>query len=98
MTEDLPDHIVEAINREATRRSVGKPEAVSPLKQQVAGDHYTSMRIQPLEFSMANGLNSCQHTAIKYIVRRKGNRIEDIDKAIHTLRIWRDMIERGEAE
>ena len=70
-------------------------------EQQVGGDHYTKMPIQPLEFSMFNGLNACQHTAIKYIVRRKTidptKRLEDIDKAIHTLRIYRDLIERGEA-
>ena len=84
--------------REATRRSTGTPEAVSAMTQQVGGAHYLAMPIQPLAFSMANGLNACQHTAIKYITRRKGNRLEDIDKAIHVLRIYREMIERGEAD
>lgn len=84
--------------REATRRSTGAPEAVSPRLQQVGGSHYLNMAIQPMEFSMANGLNACQHTAIKYIVRRKGNRLEDIDKAIHTLQLYRDLIAKGLAE
>lgn len=70
------------------------------LKHQVGGTHYIEMAVQPIEFSMRNGLNACQHTAIKYIVRQKGDkekRIEDLDKAIHSLLIYRAMIERGEA-
>lgn len=86
--------------KQAVRRNTGFPQAVQKpaLSDQVGGDHYKSMKIQPIEFSMANGLNACQHTAVKYIVRKKGNRLLDIDKAIHTLRIYRDMIEKGEAE
>jgi hypothetical protein len=97
---ELERTLADALGREANRRSRGFPQAVqrSALDEQVGGSHYKSFKIQPLEFSMANGLNACQHTAIKYIVRRKGSRLEDIDKAIHTLRIYRDMIEKGEAE
>ena len=87
--------------REATKRSTGKPEPVGALLQQVGGSHYTTMAIQPLAFSMANRLNACQHTAIKYIVRRKGDRaarVQDIEKAIHTLQIYKGMIERGLAD
>lgn len=86
------------LNREATKVAVGQPTMVSPMLQQVGGSHYMDMKIQPIEFSMANDLNACQHTAIKYIVRRKGNRLQDIDKAIHTLHIYREMIANGEAE
>jgi len=62
-----------------------------PSDTQVGGNHYAQMKIQPMEFSMVNGLNPMQHTAIKYIVRvdRKGNGDEDIDKAIHTLQLWK---------
>jgi hypothetical protein len=86
------------LSREATKVAVGQPTIVSPKLQQVGGSHYMDMKIQPMEFSMANDLNACQHTAIKYIVRRKGNRLQDIDKAIHTLYIYREMIANGEAE
>ena len=71
------------------------------MTTQVGGDHYTKMAIQPIEFSMANKLNACQHTIIKYVVRKKGDRdkrLEDLDKAIHTLQIYRALIVRGEAE
>ena len=58
---------------------------------QVGGDHYTKMKIQPMQFSMANNLNAMQHTIIKYVTRvdLKGNGDEDIDKAIHTLQLWK---------
>ena len=87
-----------ALAREAIRRHSHQPEPVPALAQQIGGEHYKNMAIQPIEFSMANHLNACQHMAIKYIVRRKGDRLQDIDKAIHTLRIYRDMIEAGQAE
>lgn len=58
------------------------------LKVQVGGDHYKSLKIQPMEYSMKNELNACQHTAIKYITRykNKGGK-QDILKAIHTLQL-----------
>jgi hypothetical protein len=95
--------IQDVINREATRVAQGEPQQIpmDALGSQVGGDHYVHMSIQPIYFSMLNGLNACQHSAIKYIVRRKSgataDRLADIDKAIHTLQIYRDMIGRGEA-
>lgn len=60
----------------------------SALKVQVGGDHYKSLKIQPMEYSMKNELNACQHTAIKYITRYKNkNGKQDILKAIHTLQL-----------
>jgi hypothetical protein len=49
---------------------------------QTGGDHYTKLAIQPMEYSMANGLDACQHTIIKYVTRfRDKNGIEDLVKA-----------------
>ena len=64
---------------------------MNPKDTQVGGNHYTKMKIQPMEFSMANNLNPMQHTVIKYVTRvdLKGNGDEDIDKAIHTLQLWK---------
>jgi len=64
---------------------------MNPKDTQVGGNHYTKMKIQPMEFSMANNLNPIQHTVIKYVTRvdLKGNGDEDIDKAIHTLQLWK---------
>lgn len=65
---------------------------VNPLAQQVGGSHYKSMKIQPIEFCMANNLNACQAIAIRYICRYKNkNGAQDIDKAIHTLQILKQI-------
>ena len=58
-----------------------------PTKRQVGGDHYTTLVIQPMEYSMCNKLNALQHTAIKYITRypSKGTPIEDLFKARHCI-------------
>lgn len=53
---------------------------------QVGGSHYLGLKIQPMEYSMANDLNACQHTAIKYITRYKDkNGKQDLLKAKHTI-------------
>lgn len=62
---------------------------------QVGGDHYAKMAIQPMEYSMKNGLDACQHTAIKYISRfRDKGGIEDLRKAKHVI----DMLIEFEEE
>ena len=63
-------------------------------ESQVGGDHYKNMKIQPMEYSMANGFNACQHTAIKYIGRYNsigGQGVKDINKAIHTLELLKEI-------
>ena len=53
---------------------------------QIGGGHYKDMAIQPMEYSMKNGLDACQHTAIKYISRfRDKGGIEDLKKAKHVI-------------
>ncbi|MBL4795804.1 MAG: DUF3310 domain-containing protein [Oleispira sp.] len=61
---------------------------MTELDTQIGGTHYTDMKIQPLEYSMANNLNACEHSVLKYISRhkQKGGR-EDLLKA-------RDMLDK----
>ena len=75
------------MNHNIKEEKVQKEETA--LGTQIGGDHYKSLPIQPMEYSMANGLNACQHTAIKYITRYKdkGDPRENIEKAIHTLQL-----------
>lgn len=62
------------------------PPAKSAWDTQVGGSHYTKMKIQPFQFSMANGLDPMQHTIIKYVARfRDKNGIEDLEKAKQTI-------------
>ena len=70
-------------------------QQVSATDTQVGGDHYTKLAIQPMRYSMENGLDALQHTVIKYVTRfRDKNGIEDLEKAKHCI----DMLiefERG---
>lgn len=59
----------------------------NPLDTQVGGDHYKTMKMQPLEYILANNLGFCEGAVVKYISRRKGNRIEDLKKARHFIEI-----------
>jgi hypothetical protein len=60
--------------------------ASSALDIQIGGDHYKKMRVQPMEYSMANGLDACQHTIVKYVTRfREKGGIQDLEKAKHTI-------------
>lgn len=61
-------------------------EPPSALDVQVGGDHYKKLKIQPMEYSMANGLDACQHTIIKYVTRfRDKGGIADLEKAKHCI-------------
>jgi len=53
---------------------------------QIGGSHYKKLAIQPMEYSMANRLDACQHSAVKYITRHAdGAGKKDCYKAIHTI-------------
>ena len=62
-------------------------DALLASDTQVGGDHYTKLEIQPMTYSMANGLNALQHTALKYITRYqdKGTPLQDLAKARHCI-------------
>ena len=64
----------------------------SALQTQIDGNHYKDLKIQPMEYSMANKLDACQHTAIKYITRfRDKGGIKDLDKAIHCIQMLKEF-------
>lgn len=57
---------------------------MSALSTQEGGDHYRSMKIQPVEFITANRLGFCEGNIVKYVSRHgsKGGR-KDLLKARH---------------
>lgn len=58
---------------------------------QCDGTHYKTMAIQPMEYSMANNLNSLQHTIVKYVSRYKDkNGVADLKKAKHCIQMLID--------
>lgn len=65
---------------------------MSALKTQVGGDHYKRLPIQPMQYSMANKLDACQHTIIKYVTRfRDKGGIDDLQKAKHVIDMLIEM-------
>jgi len=63
-------------------------ELGSASLQQVGGDHYCNMAIQPAEYAQLNNLNFIEGCVVKYVSRhRNKNGAEDIKKAIHFLNL-----------
>jgi hypothetical protein len=68
---------------------------VAASKTQVAGNHYSKLKIQPMEYCLQNDLNYGQSNAIKYITRYKDkNGIEDLKKAIHCIELLIEFEEK----
>ena len=62
----------------------GSNLSVSALDKQVGGNHYTTFKIQPIEFIIKNKLSFIQGCIIKYICRFENkNGIEDLEKIKH---------------
>jgi len=56
----------------------------NPLLIQIGGDHYMTMKIQPVEFIHANNIPFLEGNIIKYICRHKSkNGKADLEKAKH---------------
>ena len=72
----------------ARKAELERVEKTIALETQVGGNHYSSMKIQPIEYTMKNEMNPLQHTVIKYVSRYQAkNGIEDLKKAIHSLEL-----------
>ena len=57
---------------------------MSSFYDQVGGDHYKRLRIQPLEYALQNELGVCEHAVIKYVTRwRDKDGTADLLKARH---------------
>jgi len=54
-------------------------------KEQVGGNHYASHRIQPWDIILDYKLDFWAGNAVKYILREKKDRLEDLKKARHYL-------------
>lgn len=61
-----------------------KHEEAPSLDRQVGGGHYKDLKIQPIEYIVANDLSWCEGNIVKYITRHKmkGGRA-DVEKVIH---------------
>lgn len=80
----MSDGMSEMAWEEMEARGRKTQEAYDALNKQVGGQHYASMKIQPVEFITANDLGFLEGNVVKYICRHHAkNGAEDIKKAIH---------------
>jgi hypothetical protein len=54
-------------------------------QKQVGGSHYKDRAIQPWDIILEYKLDFWEGNALKYLLRRKNNRLEDLKKARHYL-------------
>ena len=71
-----------------TSKDIFKGTTYDSLDEQVDGNHYKKMKIQPAYFINENRLEFAEGNAIKYICRHKAKgKAKDIEKAIHYLQM-----------
>lgn len=67
----------------------------NPFETQIGGTHYKSLKIEPIQYILANNLSFIEGNVIKYVTRWKTkNGIEDLKKARHYL----DLLIKHEEE
>lgn len=90
MTNDIPTGAVSTDLPIALGKfqTAGSEDGRRPLLQQVGGNHYKKLKIQPVEYVHANGIGYFEGTAIKYLSRWKDKGgLEDLRKAIHFIEL-----------
>ena len=71
-----------------TNKDMFKGTNYDSLDEQVDGNHYKKMKIQPAYFINENRLEFAEGNANKYICRHKSKgKSKDIEKAIHYLQM-----------
>lgn len=98
--EDLYELIEPVISKEDKPTDLGaKDDSLLASQTQVGGDHYTKMKLQPLEACYQRygyfGLKASIHTKVDKYFRSKDNEIEDLKKAIHCIQL---LLEKAELE
>jgi hypothetical protein len=69
---------------------------MSALNTQVAGGHYKSLKIQPIEYIHANGIPFAEGSVIKYVTRwRDKGGIADLEKAKHFLELLIELEQKA---
>lgn len=68
---------------------------MSALDTQVAGGHYKSLKIQPIEYIHANSIPFAEGSVIKYVTRwRDKGGLADLEKAKHFLELLIELEQR----
>ena len=63
----------------------------NPLTVQPGGNHYKRLEFQPIEFAMANSLDPCTFSLLRYLTRigneGKGQDTLDLEKCLHYIKL-----------
>ena len=69
---------------------------MSALEKQISGNHYKTLKIQPIEYIHANGLPFAEGSVIKYVTRwRDKGGIADLEKAKHFLELLIELEQKA---
>lgn len=69
----------------------------NPKDTQIGGSHYKKIKIQPIEYILANDLGFCEGNVVKYITRYPDkNGVEDLKKAKHYIEFLINDLESRE--
>ena len=86
----------ELVSETEESRDTTKPSN-SAFDKQEAGNHYKHLKIQPMEYALANKLDLAQGNVVKYVTRfRDKNGIEDLRKAIHCIELLIEFEEKND--
>lgn len=66
-------------------------EEQSALNTQIEGDHYKTLKMQPLELAYRVNGSPCFTKLAKYASRRKVDRLGDLKKAIHCIQLEKEL-------
>ena len=67
-------------------------DSVRATQKQIGGDHYKDKGIQPLEYAYSNGLTPNLTNVVKYVTRKKEDRVKDLLKARHYIELELEMV------
>tara|TARA_Y100001937_G_C7015542_1_gene283021 strand:+ start:498 stop:773 length:276 start_codon:yes stop_codon:yes gene_type:complete len=62
-------------------------------QSQMGGEHYKK-DIQPIQYIYANNLSYCMGNVLKYITRKKDNRVQDLLKAKHYIDLELELVHK----
>jgi hypothetical protein len=66
--------------------------SIKALNIQIDGDHYKSLKIQPIEYIYKNNIPFIEGSVIKYVTRwRSKGGIKDLEKAKHFIDLLIDF-------
>lgn len=71
---------------------------VSALSNQIGGNHYSKLKIQPIEYIHANNIPFAEGCAIKYLTRwRDKGGVKDLEKAKHFIDLLIELETRNDS-